>query len=155
MWLVCGGSRASSESGLTVERCCGGVTAAGAAGAGLGAGALDSVAGCAGCGASVILVGGFFVCAFRVRLDNYVQKRGEQRMRGGGPVAVASQVLVEEGPTGAGVVEMVVTATSLWHRGRSHLTRNPVRRQKGQGRLFARFRLGSICSAHSVTQCTG
>ena len=70
-------------------------------------------------------------------------------------MAVASQVLVEEGPTGAGVVEMVVTATSLWHRGRSHLTRNPARRQKGQGRLFARFRLGSICSAHSVTRCTG
>ena len=61
-----------------------------------------------------------------------------------------SQVLVQEGARGVGVVEMVVTATSLWHRAHAHRTRNPARRQKGQGQLLVRFRFGSICSAHSV-----
>ena len=59
-------------------------------------------------------------------------------------------MLVQEGARGVGVVEMVVTATSLWHRAHAHRTRNPARRQKGQGQLLVRFRFGSICSAHSV-----
>ena len=72
-----GGSRASSARGLTVERCCGGVTAADA-GAGLGAGALVSVAGCAGCGASVISVCVAFVLSILCRKRGMKEKKEDE-----------------------------------------------------------------------------
>ena len=77
-----GGSRASSARGLTVERCCGGVTAADA-GAGLGAGALVSVAGCAGCGASVISVCVAFVLSIMCREKRDEREKDEQEDEGG------------------------------------------------------------------------